>query len=90
MTPIYDDVPKTVRKEIVLDMTGAVYPERPLVPHIRAVQDRVVLEIQRGCIRGCRFCQAGMVYRPVRERDVERLKQLAVTMLHNTGYDEIS
>lgn len=71
-------------------MTGAVYPERPLVPHIRAVQDRVVLEIQRGCIRGCRFCQAGMVYRPVRERDVERLKQLAVTMLHNTGYDEIS
>lgn len=90
MTPIYDDVPKTVRKEIVLDMTGAVYPEKPLVPHIRAVQDRVVLEIQRGCIRGCRFCQAGMVYRPVRERDVERLKQLAVTMLHNTGYDEIS
>lgn len=71
-------------------MTGAVYPERPLVPHIRAVQDRVVLEIQRGCIRGCRFCQAGMLYRPVRERDVERLKQLAVTMLHNTGYDEIS
>ena len=90
MTPIYDDVPKTVRKEIVLDMTGAVYPEKPLVPHIRAVQDRVVLEIQRGCIRGCRFCQAGMVYRPVRERDVERLKQLAVTMLHSTGYDEIS
>lgn len=90
MNPIYEDVPKKVRKEIVLDMTSAVYPEKPLVPHIRAVQDRVVLEIQRGCIRGCRFCQAGMVYRPVRERDVKRLKELALTMIKNTGYDEIS
>ena len=80
----------TITKEIVMDMTSAVYPEKPLVPHIRAVQDRVVLEIQRGCIRGCRFCQAGMIYRPVRERDVNRLKDLAIRMLDATGYDEIS
>ena len=57
--------PATVTKQIVMDMTDAVYPEKPVVPFIKATQDRVVLEIQRGCIRGCRFCQAGMVYRPV-------------------------
>ena len=90
MRPNTEGVPATVRKEVVLDMSSAVYPEAPLVPHIRAIQDRVVLEIQRGCIRGCRFCQAGMVYRPVRERSPERLKNLAVTMLRNTGHDEIS
>ena len=58
--PIYEDVPKTIQKQIVLNMTEAVYPEKPVVPFIKATQDRVVLEIQRGCIRGCRFCQAGM------------------------------
>ena len=56
----------------------------------RQTQDRVVLEIQRGCIRGCRFCQAGMVYRPTREKDVERLKKLAYQMLKSTGHEEIS
>ena len=67
-----EDVPATDRaKQIVMDMTDASYPEKPVVPFIKATQDRVVLEIQRGCIRGCRFCQAGMVYRPVREKDIE-------------------
>ena len=89
-TPKYEDVPATVTKQIVTDMTEAGYPEKPVVPFIKATQDRVVLEIQRGCIRGCRFCQAGMVYRPTREKNVERLKGLAHKMLQSTGYEEIS
>ena len=60
------------------------------MPFIKATQDRVVLEIQRGCIRGCRFCQAGMLYRPTRERDLERLKEYAYQMLKSTGHEEIS
>lgn len=83
-------VPSVVKKQIIMDVTCAPYPEAPVVPFIKATQDRVVLEIQRGCIRGCRFCQAGMLYRPTRERDVERLKSLAKKMLENTGHEEIS
>ena len=88
--PKYEDVPATVKKQIVMDLTDTCYPENPVVPFIKATQDRVVLEIQRGCIRGCRFCQAGMIYRPVRERDVEMLKDKAYKMLRNTGHEEIS
>ena len=88
--PKYEDVPSTVRKEIVKDVSNTYYPLKPVVPFIKVTQDRVVLEIQRGCIRGCRFCQAGMIYRPVRERNVEVLKDYAVKMLENTGHEEIS
>ncbi len=88
--PVAEDIPAVITKQLVLDMSEAVYPEKPVVPFIKATQDRVVLEIQRGCIRGCRFCQAGMVYRPVREKNVERLKELATKMLAATGHEEIS
>ena len=89
-TPKYEDVPATVKKQIQMDMSHSVYPEKPVVPFIKATQDRVTLEIQRGCIRGCRFCQAGMLYRPTRERDLEMLKKAAYAMLKNTGHEEIS
>ncbi|HJC38683.1 MAG TPA: TIGR03960 family B12-binding radical SAM protein [Candidatus Mediterraneibacter faecigallinarum] len=82
--------PETVKKQVVTDVTDAPYPLAPVVPFIKATQDRVVLEIQRGCIRGCRFCQAGMLYRPTRERDVEKLKEYARAMLKSTGHEEIS
>ena len=90
MTPNNPHAPQTVSKQHVMDMSDTWYPEKPVVPYLRATQDRVVLEIMRGCIRGCRFCQAGMVYRPVRERSLEELKRLARTMLKSTGHEEIS
>lgn len=89
-TPKYTDIPAKVEKQIVLDMDSAPYPTKPLVPFLKATQDRVVLEVQRGCIRGCRFCQAGMIYRPTREKDVEQLKKYAYDMLRSTGHEEIS
>ena len=90
MLPLCPEAPEKVKKQLVLDVTSSSYPEKPVVPFIKATQDRVVLEIQRGCIRGCRFCQAGMLYRPTRERDLEMLKKAAYAMLKNTGYEEIS
>ncbi len=89
-TPVNPHAKATIQKQMVKDLTGTYYPKAPVVPFIKVTQDRIVLEIQRGCIRGCRFCQAGMLYRPTRERNVETLKQYAYQMLKNTGHEEIS
>ena len=88
--PTEEGIPETVSRQLVLDFDAAPYPEKPVVPFLKATQDRVTLEIQRGCIRGCRFCQAGMIYRPLREKHLEHLKDLAERMLKSTGYEEIS
>ncbi len=89
-TPKEKDIPGVIERQVVTDLTHSPYPDDPIVPFIKATQDRATLEIQRGCIRGCRFCQAGMVYRPLRERSLDSLKEHAKKMLESTGQDEIS
>ena len=88
--PVYEDMPRVIEKQAVISLSDTYYPLKPVVPYIKATQDRIVLEIQRGCIRGCRFCQAGSVYKPLRERSAEVLEQYARDIIANTGYDEIS
>ncbi|MCR5295455.1 MAG: TIGR03960 family B12-binding radical SAM protein [Lachnospiraceae bacterium] len=89
-SPRYPDVPARVKRQVCMNLSEAPYPEKPLVPYIKVTQDRVVLEIQRGCIRGCRFCQAGMIYRPLREKSLDTLKKEAERMLEASGHEEIS
>lgn len=84
------ELPEKIVRQISTTLDTDPYPEHPIVPFIKATQDRVVLEIQRGCIRGCRFCQAGMIYRPLRERSLETLKNYAMKMLASSGYEELS
>ena len=88
--PNHPNAKPTITKELMVSMDDYRYIEKPIVPFIKVTQDRVVLEIQRGCIRGCRFCQAGNVYRPLRERSLEYLKDYAYKLLKSTGHEEIS
>ncbi|HWQ75050.1 MAG TPA: TIGR03960 family B12-binding radical SAM protein [Syntrophomonas sp.] len=85
-----EGIPLRIRKRLVRDLDQSYYPQRPIVPYLNIVHDRAVLEVMRGCQRACRFCHAGTVYRPVREKSVEVLAQQAAEQLKNTGYDEIS
>ena len=89
-TPVNAHAKEKIRRQALADMSTTTYPLKPIVPFIKVTQDRAVLEIQRGCIRGCRFCQAGMVYRPTRPRDINMLKETARAMLRNTGHEEIT
>lgn len=88
--PKEEGVPRTVVKNMVADLDAAAYPESVIVPFMEIVHDRINIEVLRGCTRGCRFCQAGMIYRPVRERSVEHLLDLAQKLVDETGYEEIT
>ncbi len=87
---LYDGAPEKIRKRIVMDMDNVEFPLKPVVPFVDVVHDRAIIELFRGCTRGCRFCQAGMICRPVRERSRQKVVEYAKAQLDNTGYDEMS
>lgn len=88
--PLYDDVPSVVKKRIIKNFNDVVYPKNLIVPYTEIVHDRITLETFRGCTRGCRFCQAGMIYRPVREKTTDKLLETLEELIKNTGYPEVS
>ena len=88
--PKFEGIPKTIRKRVIKNLDDVFYPEEIIVPYLNIVHDRIMMEIFRGCIRGCRFCQAGIIYRPVREKSFDRLQEITKNLVSSTGYDEIS
>ncbi|QCX32483.1 TIGR03960 family B12-binding radical SAM protein [Caloramator sp. E03] len=88
--PLKSGIPDKIRKRFIKDLNESYFPEKMIVPLTEIVHDRIMLETFRGCTRGCRFCQAGMIYRPVREKKVDKLMEFAEKLLKSTGYDEIS
>lgn len=90
VSPKNADVPAKIKKRVIKNLKGAYFPDKIIVPFIDIVHDRIMLEIFRGCTRGCRFCQAGMIYRPVREREVDELVEIADKLIESSGYEEIS